>query len=380
MLEEALPRTAAVIEKGIEDGTHLGVQLYVSLDGKPVVDGAVGEAAAGVPMTSDSLMIWFSSTKATVAVSTAQLWERGRLDIEAPVVTYVPEFATLGKESITLRHLLTHTAGIRFADWGVRGRGMAGTWDERTAAICGAPIEDGWVPGRKAGYHPTSGMHMLAECIRRVDGRPYDQYVREEVFEPIGMHDSWVGMTPERHEAYGDRMGTMHNTEAAPKPLPNTGAAHNAATCIPGGGGKGPMHDLGKLYETLLAKGTSPTTGARILSPQSVEAITTRHRVGMHDETFGIVNDWGLGFAIDGINYGRHCSPRTYGHGGAQSSHGMSDPECGLVVAVVCNGMPGPARHYQRMSTLSSAIYEDLGLVEAGDPGRDKRAPAGGLV
>jgi CubicO group peptidase (beta-lactamase class C family) len=121
--------------------------------------------------------------------------------------------------------------------------------------------------------------------------------------------------------------------------------------------------------------GRGARAGVRLLSPQAVEAVSARHRAGMMDETFGIVIDWGLGFIIEAIAYGRHASPRTFGHGGAQSSVGFCDPEHGVVVALLTNGMPGHARHYPRFEAIATAIYEDLGLAAPGAPGRRRAAP-----
>ena len=90
------------------------------------------------------------------------------------------------------------------------------------AGICAVEPEEGWEPGRRAGYHLACGMTMLAEVVRRVDGRRFEQYVRDEVFEPLGMDDCWVGMPADRHAGYGDRIGTMHATadpEAGAVPL-----------------------------------------------------------------------------------------------------------------------------------------------------------------
>lgn len=374
-IHDHLPRTAAVLEAGIGENLHVGAQIAVSLDGKLIADGAVGIARAGVAMTADSLMVWFSSTKASTATAVMQQWERGRLDLDDPVVTHLPEFTGGGKDAITVRHLLTHTAGIRFADsigtgTPTAGSGMVGTWEERSQRIWAAPVEEDWVPGRKAGYHPTAGMHVLAALVSRLDGRPYEQYVREEIFLPLEMTDSWVGMPGERYDEYGDRIGVMHATMGpTPRPLPNMDSRAAAESCIPGAGGRGPMHDLVKLYEMFLGRGTRGTT--RLLSPQTVEAMTARHRVGMHDHTFNAPVDWGLGLAIDMWHYGGHCSPRTFGHGGALSSVGFADPEHVLAVAYVCNGMAGP-KHPARMLAVSSAIYEDLGLVGPGTPPRER--------
>jgi CubicO group peptidase (beta-lactamase class C family) len=103
--------------------------VYVSQGGRVVVDEAVGDARAGVPMTTDTLMNWFSMTKAVTAVAVAQQWEAGALDVDAVVARYLPEFAANGKEAITLRHLLTHTAGIANGDGMLQGE----PWRESNA-------------------------------------------------------------------------------------------------------------------------------------------------------------------------------------------------------------------------------------------------------
>lgn len=375
MTADALPRTTRVINDGIAEGLHLGAQLYVSLAGEVVADGALGEARAGVPMTPVHLIIWFSMTKATVAVSVAKLWERGAVDLDARIADYVPEFGVKGKEAITVRHCLTHTGGFRTGDGVVSSaKEPRANWEEVVAGICQVPLEEGWVPGEDAGYHLTCGMTMLGEVIRRVDGRFYSDFVRQEVFEPLGMADCWVGMPIEQFERYGDRVGTMHHTAGdTALPLDRLDSMGSLTRCSPGGGGRGPMRQLARLYEMLVRGGERD--GVRLLSPQAVEAITARHRVGILDRTFGIVLDWGLGFGIDSSSHGRHSSRRVFGHGGAQSSIAFADPEHALVVAVQTNGMPGTDRHYRRLAAISDAVYEDIGLADPADPGRVKQRP-----
>ena len=121
------------------------------------------------------------------------------------------------------------------------------------------------------------------------------------------------------------------------------------------------MRQLARLYEALLGHGE--LDGHRVLSPQSVEAITARHRVGLYDETYHAQCDWGLGFAIDAFGMGRHTSPRAFGHGGALSAISFADPEHGLVAIVQTNGMCGNDDHYLRLDAITTALYEDLGLV-----------------
>lgn len=375
-MSSPLPRTVAAIERGIAEGLHLGAQAHVAVGGEPVADLAIGQARAGVPMSGDRLIIWWSMTKATVAVSVARLWERGDVDLDDPVVRYVPEFGAHGKDRITIRHLLTHTGGFRAGDQ-VRSAAPDPErwWAEIVAGVCAVEPEPGWVPGRRAGYHLTCGMTILGEIVRRVDGRPYDRFVREEVFEPLGMVDCWVGIPPDRLAGYADRVGTMHDTsqgQAAPRDELDTPEA--LVRCSPGGGGRGPMRQLARLYEMLRRHGE--LDGTRVLSPQTVEAMTARHRAGLFDHTFNVVTDWGLGLNIDGGAMGPHCSPRTYGHGGAQSSLAFCDPEHGVVAAIQVNGMCGNERHYRRFHDLTRALYVDLGLAAEDDPGREKQLPS----
>jgi CubicO group peptidase (beta-lactamase class C family) len=127
------------------------------------------------------------------------------------------------------------------------------------------------------------------------------------------------------------------------------------------------------MYEALLARGE--LDGRRVLLPQTVEALTARHRVGLYDETYHVPCDWGLGFAIDAFAMGRHASPRAFGHGGALSAISFADPEHGLVAVVQVNGMCTNDDHYLRMDAVTTALYEDLGFAPRGAAGREKPFP-----
>lgn len=371
-LPEALPRTQAALQDGIEKGWHLGAQLYLSRPSaargvRDSFDLVVGERAPGEPMTSDTLMLWLSSSKPVAAVAVAQLWERGLLDLDDPVVRYIPEFGIKGKEIVTLRQVLTHTGGIRMLNVGW----PEASWDEIIALICDGRLEPRWEPGDKAGYHLASSWFVLGEVVRRVDGRHYSQYVRDEIFEPLDMHNCWVGMPRETFLAEESRLGKMYSTEKEGAPLlRNWHREAHVVGCSPGGNGRGPMRELGRFYEMLLDRGRGPR--GPILSPQTVEALTAPHRVGMYDHTFKHKLDWGLGFIVNSehygadmppYGYGRHASRRTFGHSGFQSSVGFADPVHGLAVTLAVNGNPGEPRHTERFRGLTEAIYEDLGLI-----------------
>ena len=343
---------------------HLGAQLYVSLAGETVIDAGLGEARAGVRMRPDHLMLWMSSTKPVTAIAIGQLWEKGLVALDDKVVRYIPEFGAGNKDPITIRHILTHTGGFPKAV----GPWSYDPWEKIIAQICASPLEPGWVPGRDCGYHVASGWYILGEIVRRLDGRAYSRYVREEILEPLEMRDSWLGMPPEQHAAYGDRVVPMHLADGNAPPIPQPyeffgESAKAAAICRPGGNSRGPMRELGRFYEALLDGGRG------IIRPQTIEALTSRHTVALRDRIFGVALDRGLGFVIDSKRngpgagwYGNHCSPRTFGHSGYVSSTAFADPEHRLVVAIVYNGMleTAPLKHASRITATLDAIYKDL--------------------
>jgi CubicO group peptidase (beta-lactamase class C family) len=365
-VRDRLPKFTAELEAGITAGLHLGGQTYISQAGNVIADFGFGISQLDVPVTSETSMPWMSGSKPIAAVAIGQLLERHLLQLDDPVIRFIPEFGQGGKSGITLRHILTHTCGFRG-----KGRETPDTpWDDIIASVCALPLEPGWIPGAKAGYHVASSWFILGEVIRRVDGRDYSFYVDDEIFHPLRMDNSWVGMPKGAFEDYKSQLGWMYSTErgTAPKPHPWHEEIY-CNWCSPGGGGRGPMRELGTFYEALLAGGAGKSD--RILKPETVDLLTHPQRVGMFDETFQHKIDWGLGFIVNSSQYGPqtvpysfgiHASPSTFGHGGFQSSCGMADPAHQLVLAVVLNGTPGEARHSKRIRLLNSAVYEDLGL------------------
>ena len=320
-------------------------------------------------MTPDTINLWLSSSKPVAAVAIAQLWQRGRLAIDDRVAQHLPDFAQNGKDAITLRHLLTHTGGFR----GPMNNFTGGTWDEIISRICAMRLEPNWVPGEKAGYHIATSWFILGELVRVIDGRPFDQYVREEVFLPLGMNDSWIGMPVEQFQQYAEdeRLGVMHITEKGePDPEYPGNALEGNIMPRPGANGRGPMRKLARFYQMLAGGGS--LEGTKILSPQTVEAMSSHQRVGMFDHTFQHLLDWGFGFLVGSNHYGPNIpygygeasSYRTFGHSGSQSSAGFCDPEHRLVVAVALNGTPGEMKHQARMREIYGAIYRDLELTK----------------
>ena len=193
-----LTRTQAAIRRGMAEGLHTGAQLFASIAGQPVADLAMGdsrEATIGQPavaMTTDTVVLWLSSTKPVVAAVVMQLVENGSLELDRPVADWIPAFAAGGKESITIRHLLTHAGGFRYVDVGWPET----SWDEIIARISAVKVERDWVVGEKAGYHPFTSWYILGELVRIAAQQPLPLYVRQHVLD-AARHDRLL----DRHAA-----------------------------------------------------------------------------------------------------------------------------------------------------------------------------------
>lgn len=357
----ALPRTRALYDAGVAQGIHKGAQFAVMLDGVLVADAGLGWARDRVPMTPGTLMIWYSAGKPITAAGIVKLWDDGVLSLDDPVARFIPEFGQNGKDKVTIRHLLTHTAGFPSA---LRGPLLQfGGLNERVIKrLSEAELE--WAPGRFSKYHRGAAHYVMAEIIQRASGKPFTDYVRGEILLPLGMDDCWIGMPVDRFEAYGGRIGLMHTQNADGALRAGRNRERWTLNPVPGGGARGPMHQFVRFYEALRRGGE--LEGARILSPQATEAF-----IGYRALVPGVDSDQpfqapaGLGFQRDeNPRFGRYASSRVFGHGGSRSSQAFCDPEYGLVVAYVFNGRPHNTRdHVQRTTAVAEAIYEDLGLV-----------------
>ena len=372
-LADRLPRTVQTILDGVERGWHHGIQLYVSRNGETVADDAIGtggEADGKLrPFDSRTLMLWLSSGKPVTAVAVMRLVERGLIDLDTPAAEYVPEFGQRGKERITLRHLLTHTAGLEpvLSGWPHQ------PWDSIVLRVCEAGIQDGFVVGESAAYDPARTWFLLGEIVRRIAGRDIEHVVREEIFEPLGMTDSWMAIPKQIHRAYGERIGVMYSVKDGSLHATH---GHQEDVCrapSPGGSCRGPARELGRFYEMLLAGGRAGDR--QILAPETVTLMTQRHRENLFDQTFKHRVDFGLGVIVNSNRYGadtvpygfgKHSSDLAFGHGGAQSSIGFADPAHGLAVAAVANGCPGEPAHNKRFRLMLTTLYEELGLKSAG--------------
>src|SRR5215470_6365795 len=181
-------RFAAVREafaEGFRSRDEIGAAVAVVHDGRSVVDLWAGHAdvARTRPWQRDTIVNIYSCTKAMTALCAHQLVERGELDLDAPVARYWPEFARGGKESIPVRWLLSHRAGLPAVRRDLATEALF-DWNAFTAAL--VETDPWWEPGARHGYHSRTFGYLVGEVIRRVAGQTVGQFLRTEVAGPLG--------------------------------------------------------------------------------------------------------------------------------------------------------------------------------------------------
>lgn len=354
MRQSALEEGVRLLSQGCREGRHEGAQVYVGRHGKPVVEYALGQAAPGRPMTRNSMTAWFSACKPMVAMAMALLYDRGLIGLDDPIQRYLPAFAS-GKEACTIRHVLTHTGGFAGS-----ARQIANlSWDDVIQAVCAYPAE--YPPGTRAGYHSISGWFVLGEVLRLVDGRMIDRFLAEEIFAPLGITESRMGIPEAEQTAMMERLALVQlgKTErehyADQASLDQRNHPAHLARVDPSGGVRGPARELGRFYDWLLAGGE--WEGRAIVDRRTVELFTACHRWGLPDATLaGAPLAWGLGFGKHGnADIHRDYSRRVFNHSGMVSSVALGDPEFALSCVVVTTGLLDPMTNARRLREITGS-------------------------
>jgi CubicO group peptidase (beta-lactamase class C family) len=347
-----------VIEGHIAAGRYPGAQVAVARHGRLCAFRTFGQArigAAAIPATGDTLWLLYSQTKMVTAAALWQLVDDGALSFADRVADHLPEFARHGKGQITVFQLLTHQGGFPSARPGPE------VWSDHARlreAVCDFTLE--WTPGSRVEYHGASAHWTAAVLIEALTGRDYRDVIRQNLLDPLGLGDVFVGVPPEAQA----RCAEMHQVEdgrMVPSPPNNT--ADFRAAGVPGGGGFATAAGMAAFYQMLLAGGT--LNGVRVLSPRVIQYATRNHSAERADGPTGIAMHRGMTPAIRGTSptvrgLGTIASPSTFGHGGAGSSYSWGDPESGLSFSYLSNARLDGDWHNRRLDQVSSLVHSAL--------------------
>jgi len=354
---------------------ELGAAVCVMVGGRVVADlhGGWADQAAGRRWQADTLVNVFSVGKGLIAVGAARLAGQGRLDPDAPVAAYWPEFAAAGKDAITVRQLLSHQAGLP----AVRRRLPPGAmldWAAMTGAL--ATEEPWWAPGHGHGYHVNTFGFLAGEVIRRVTGTTVGRWLRAEVAGPLGA-DVHIGLPPAEHARVAtfawpgpppaepepaalDRARLMeHNAYYNPGGLSGAGVINSPqwrAAEVPSANAHGTARGVARVYAALAHGGR--LDGTAVVDPAALAEATAEQVYGP-DLILHRPSRFGLGFQLTQPERPLGPGQTAFGHFGAGGSLGFCDPECGLAFGYVMNQM-GPRWQNPRTRALVDAVYASL--------------------
>ena len=348
IMSEAQQQVQDAIDQLVEAGTERGMQVAVYRGADLVVDAVAGIAdpATGRPVTADTPFYNFSIGKGAASTIVHVLAERGLFGYDTPVVDLWPEFGAHGKQSVTVRHVLNHTAGVPGIPLDTTLEDLC-NWDKMCAAI--ADEELWWEPGTKMGYHAYTFGYIVGEIVRRATGKRISEVLAEEVSRPLGVADElYFGMPESEHHRLArleDAPSPAGKMPEMPPDLPMFKAAPmstfpNAhlgnrtdilSADIPAGG-KTSARAIARMYAALLTE----VDGVRLISRERLRQATAVSSSGT-DQVFGNPTTWGLGFALGGLNSTAQDSPTVFGFGGAGGSFACGDTATGIAFAVTKN-------------------------------------------
>ena len=364
----------AEFDRQLDAGLHHGAQLSVYVDGELVVDFAGGTTGPdGDETTSETRHVIFSCTKPYAGAGLHQLIEDGNADYDDAVVDHWPEFADEGtrKADITIRHVLSHTAGIPYGEFDDRAQ-QWGDWDAVVHAM--EEIDPVFEPGEQPAYHTLNYGWLVGELVHRLSGQHVDEYVAENVFEPLGMARSSIGLGPDEEDDVATLSGfemfdrCRDPGEGLGDPAAESAAAFNSdpirRAVIPAANGIGTASDMARFYACMANGGE--LDGTRLLEEATVEFATETHAETDSDGTLSRPARYGLGFWTGGLAndmFGSLSRERMFGHAGLGSVFGWGDPELDIGFAYVTNGIREESwEHAARVAGMSDAVR--LALLE----------------
>jgi CubicO group peptidase (beta-lactamase class C family) len=376
----ALERLEAALLRDISQGNAYGTSMIVARRGHigyHATLGAIEPDGQRLTRPTDRYML-MSTTKSFTAVAVLQLIERGQLSFDTRVAEVIPEFAQRGKERIAVSHLLTHTAGIYTGFEGPHGMANTmepGDMDAAIAALVPWPIAHR--PGRRVVYTPWEGYGVLGEIVRRLDpqGRRYQDYLRDEIFVPLGMTQTSLGLQvghPDRVPV--NLMPDTRTGNAQPSALFDAMNLADESCQIPAGNGFSTATDVYRFADALRRGGANDA--GRILSPALVSYAFRNHTGELVNEFWDFnremadMGDFPANFTYGG-GYARGCgdhltplgktaSPTAFCAVGSGSTCWMVDPERDLTVVFLTSGLMQGLSHFKRLERIN-----DLALASA---------------
>jgi CubicO group peptidase (beta-lactamase class C family) len=361
---DAVADLVARAQREVDEGHTPSCQMAFARNGRLALWVTLGDAAP------ESRYVIFSSTKPVVASAIWILMGEGAIDVTLPVAELVPEFATNGKDVITIEQVLLHTSGFPSAPF------IPTEWDDRERRLERfAQWRCNWEPGSRFMYHPTSAHWVLAELIERCTGADFRDFVRTRVIEPLGVTGLQVGVPVEEQADINELTATgsptppdeieavlgireLPVTEVTTEFLLRFNRPAWRAAGSPGAGGVATAADVALFYQGLLHDPLA------MWKPEVLDDVTANVRNSFPD-FLGVPANRTLGLVVKGDDerahmrgMGRTVSPRAFGHNGAAGQIAWADPDTGVSFCYLTNGID---EHELRQWRRGAAIANRAG-------------------
>lgn len=359
----------AAARREVDEGRIPSAQIALACHGRLAGMASFGNVeCAGViaPTTDQTLFCVYSTTKGIIAAALWLLMEEDLLRLDERVSDIIPEFASNGKDVVSVRHVVTHTCGFPLAPM------KPEIWDDRDQRLATfAQWRLTWEPDSRFEYHATSAHWVLAEIIERRTGQPYQAFVRQRIIAPMGLDEFFLGLPAEQD----GRVAKVVHTVPPVEPPGGWGGADPDALLVfnrpaarrvgvPGGGAITSAAELAMLYQPLVHGGVT-AEGKRILRRDTIEQATRVLTDERHvDPILRVPVNRAVGVVVAGDDgkshyrgFGHKASAHAFGHGGAGGQIAWGDPQTGLSVGFCSSGL-GPwvetGRRVTELSTLAA--------------------------
>lgn len=366
-------------------GMHPAIQVCLRVDGRVVLNRAIGHGwgngpedppdAELVPATTETPFCAYSSAKAITTTVVHMLVERGAFSLDDRVCDYLPSYTSHGKDRTTIRHVMTHSAGVPFAT-GPRPDVKRMDDSEYAREMLGK-LKPIYKPGLVHVYHALTWGPLMREIVSAATGRNIREILATEILDPLGFRWTNYGVAP----ADVPLVAPSHATgKPLPAPMakafkiaiggtthqliPFTNSERYLTGVLPSSNTVSTADELSRFAEIWRRGGE--LDGVRVMSPETLRAATREARRLRPDVATGLVPlRWGTGFMLGSDRFGpfgRHA-PDAFGHTGLVNIAVWADPSRRLSAGIISSGKPGGHREAKRYPALLDAIAAELPRV-----------------
>ncbi|HKW99569.1 MAG TPA: serine hydrolase domain-containing protein [Bryobacteraceae bacterium] len=325
--KQRLEEAARLVQQATDAGEVRAAALDVR-QGRLRFTRAFGQASG-----MDTVFVLASISKPMTATGVMVLADRRELALTDPVRKFIPEFSGGDKDLVTIQHLLTHTSGLPdMLPENEALRKRHAPLSEFVAGVCRTPLL--FRPGAKVSYQ-SMGILLASEIAQKITQTPFRDFLRREVFLPLGMRQTSLGLG-------GRRVEDTAQCQVEGNADWNWNSIYWRDLGAPWGGVHSTAGDVSRFLESFLAP------EGRVLKRETAAAMISNHTSGLNEA-------WGLGWMLQPGTFGHGCSRRTFGHYGATGTVAWADPENGVHM-VLLTTKPADQSRAHLLGPVSDAV------------------------